>query len=191
MKKLIGSLFLCLLISACGKNPVFSVIQEVSPSDNIADLNGTTKWAYSKAKAYAYVWNSNARTFNIKCDDILSNGTGNWQFTFIASNKATSLDLLVKTDGNMTVLYENPVDWYYYYYEYSYYAALESYSWSKNSKDWINDIAKLEPNFTTGKMKLENCYNEINYFVLTFTSDAVPSTYYKVQLLPNYYVYKQ
>lgn len=185
-KYFIISIFV-ITLAGCGKNPLLSVLPEVTPAESGGGGSGTTglntaRAAYSKARTVAMTWAADVKWAFVEGENISADGSGDWWFTFESVSRGTDYIVRVNRDGTTSTQEDGSI----YPIDFSC-----TYGWFSDSNIWINDIKAIEPGFITGAMSLPyGLYSPAgDEYIMFFLSTSSPSIFV-VQLLPSYRVYK-
>jgi hypothetical protein len=190
MRKIILFLIVSLLLmgSGCGKNPLFSTMNEVVPATATVTVPvGTAKWAFDKVKSTALSWSSDAKLLDFySIGGISVDGKSTWSMYLYSASKQAYSVYDVYQDGTVN------------YVGYSSYTATSNsfmnYDWSTNSDKWITDILIKEPNFKDNIMNLVGHVYGVNeglniLIASEYVSEHIISAY-KITLFPTYSVVK-
>ncbi|MFH1528659.1 MAG: hypothetical protein ABIG69_18790 [Bacteroidota bacterium] len=174
-------------LTGCGKNPLLSLLPEGSSGNGGSARTTSAKVAYFAAKGSI----PPSAFFNyMKGENILSDGFGDWTFIFYYSgppydqygnSKNNEYIVKVYAGGNKNI---TNIDLGYGFII----ADNIKYDWSKDSIDWIKDIAALDSNFINGIMQTPTGLSGTasNYWFII--ESTLSSNKFKVQLYPTYLV---
>ncbi|MFH1246092.1 MAG: hypothetical protein V1662_06380 [Candidatus Omnitrophota bacterium] len=167
---------LAFLSGGCGKNPVFSMMNEVAPSSGgtVSYAEGTMLWGYNLAKVKAIAWQSDAKYIGCISPSVDANGKGVWRYRFnSATDTANTIRVLVVDASNITTeIVALPFSDKY---------NIDFSCFKSNSDVWIKMIS--DTTFKSGAMDVSETWYMIDY------TDTVYDVYYVVNSSATSYSY--